>query len=100
MYKVLRRVQCLTNLISILKSLVTLLILLALIGASYSRIAPFYALKSTFFPANETVLLKHNNQSDFKACLKEPITLQENGRLFFYKSKPAQDWINKILRQT
>ena len=58
----------------------TLLILLALIGASYSRIATFYALNSTFFLANETVLLKHSNQSDFKACLKEPITLQENER--------------------
>ena len=56
--------------------------------------------KQHLFPANETALLKHNNQSDFKACLKEPITLQENGRLFFYKSKPAQYWINKILIQT
>ena len=80
----------------------TLLILLALIGASYSRIAPFYALNSTFFPANETVRLKYNNQSDFKACLKEPITLQENERLllFIYKLKPPQYWINKILVQT
>ena len=30
--------------------------------------------------AYETALLKHNNQSDIKTCLKEPIKLQENER--------------------
>ena len=40
---------------------------LALIDAMKSRIAPFFALNCIFFPANEKALLKHNNQSDFKA---------------------------------
>ena len=40
---------------------------LALIDAMKSRIAPFFAC--IFFPANEKALLKHNNQSDFKASL-------------------------------
>ena len=40
--------------------------------------------KQPFFPANETALLKHKNQLDFKACLKEPITLQENERLCLF----------------
>ena len=47
-------------LISILKSLIILLILLALIGASFSRIAPFLA-NNHIFLANETTLLKHKN---------------------------------------
>ena len=53
----------------ILKSLVVPVIWLALIGAIYSRIPPFFALNHIFFPANEQATLKQNNQSDFKACL-------------------------------
>ena len=31
-----------------------------------------------FIPGNETALLKHNNQSDFRTCLKKSSKLQEN----------------------
>ena len=34
---------------------------LALIGAIYSQIAPFFALNGIFFPANEEATLKKNN---------------------------------------
>ena len=49
----------------ILKSLVV-----PLIAAIYSRIAPFFALNHIFFPANEEATLKTNSQLDFKACFK------------------------------
>ena len=42
----------------ILKSLVVPVIWLALIGAMYSWIAPFFALNLIFFPANEQATLK------------------------------------------
>ena len=42
----------------ILKSLVVPVIWLALIGAIYSQITPFFALNHIFFPANEEVTLK------------------------------------------
>ena len=42
----------------ILKSLVVPVIWLALIGAIYSWIAPFFALNLIFFPANEQAPLK------------------------------------------
>ena len=51
---------------SILKSLVVPVIWLALIGAIYSRIAPFFALNRIFSPANEEATLK----------TKQPIRLQ------------------------
>ena len=51
---------------SILKSLVVPVIWLALIDATYSRIAPFFALNRIFFPANEEATLK----------TKQPIRLQ------------------------
>ena len=54
----------------ILKSLVVPVIWLALIGAIYSQIAPFFVLNHIFFPANEEVTLKTNKQLDFKACFK------------------------------
>ena len=38
--------------------------------------------KSHLFLANEESSLKCNNQSDFKACLKKQITLQENENNF------------------
>ena len=41
----------------ILKSLVVPVIWLALIGAIYSRIAPFFALNRIIFPANEEATL-------------------------------------------
>ena len=55
---------------SILKSLVILAIWLALSGAIYSRIAPFFALNRIFFSANENGTVKQNNQSDFNVQLK------------------------------
>ena len=54
----------------ILKSLVVPAISLALFGAIYSLIAPFFALNRIFFPANEEATLK----------MKQPIKLQENER--------------------
>jgi len=55
---------------SILKSLVILAIRLALSGAIYSRIAPFFALNRIFFSAIENGTAKQNNQSDSKVRLK------------------------------
>ena len=40
-------------------------------------------LIASFFPANETALLKHSNQTNFKAYLKKSIKLQENERQNF-----------------
>ena len=50
---------------SILKSLVVPVIWLALIDAIYSRIAPFFALKRIFFPANEEATLKTKQPISF-----------------------------------
>ena len=55
---------------SILKSLVILAIWLALSGAIYSRIAPFFALNRIFSSANENGTVKQNNQSDSKVLLR------------------------------
>ena len=51
---------------SILKSLVILAIWLALRGAIYSWIAPFFALNRIFSSPKENGTVKQNNQSDFK----------------------------------
>ena len=56
---------------------------LALIDAISSQIAPYYVLNHIFFSANETALLKHSNQTNFKAYLKKSIKLQENERQNF-----------------
>ena len=48
----------------ILKSLVVPVIWLALIGAIYSQIAPFFALNCIFFPANEEATL--NTKQPFR----------------------------------
>ena len=50
--------KCFPIISPILKSLVVPVIWLALIGAIYSRIAPFFALNHIFFPANELATLK------------------------------------------
>ena len=43
----------------------------------------FFPLSHVFFSANDTALLKDNNQSDFKALLKLQTKLEENeGQLF------------------
>ena len=47
-------------------------------GTIYSRIALSFAINHIFFSANENGTVKQNNQSDFKAFLNSPITLQEN----------------------
>ena len=59
-----------------------LAIWLALGDAIYSPVAQFYALNCIFFPGNETALLKHHNQSDFKAYLKGK---QKTTFVTFYK---------------
>ena len=64
----------------------------------FSQIAPFYALKRIFFQANETALLKHNNQPNFKASLYKSIKLKEM-RDNFYKTSSV-DWIDEILSHT
>ena len=63
-----------------LKSLVILAIRLALRGAIYSRIAPFFALNRIFSSPKENGTVKQNNQSDFKVSLTYPIKFQENER--------------------
>ena len=45
---------------TILESLVVPVIWLALIGATYPRIVPFFALNRIFFPANEEATLTTN----------------------------------------
>ena len=54
----------------ILKSLVVPVIWLALIGAIYSRIAPFFALNRIFFPANEEATLKTKQPIRFQGLFK------------------------------
>ena len=82
---------------SILKSLVILANWFALIGAIKSQIAPFYTLNRIFFSANETALLKHSNQTNFKACLKKSIKLQEMRDKFCnFLQTSLLHWINKI----
>ena len=49
----------------------------------YSRIAPFYAQNCIFYPTNKTASLSHKNQSDFNACFKKSIKLQENERQLY-----------------
>ena len=54
----------------ILKSLVVPVIWLALIGAIYSWITPFFALNHIFFPANEQATLKTKQPIRFKGLFK------------------------------
>ena len=54
----------------ILKSLIVLVIWLALIGAIYSRIAPFFVLNHIFFPANEEASLKTKQPIRFQGLFK------------------------------
>ena len=69
--KFLKKLRCcvsgrvwefITFIIPILKSLVVPVIWLALIGAIYSRIAPFFALNRIIFPANGEAKLKTKQQ--------------------------------------
>ena len=53
-----------------LKSLVVPVIRLALIGAIYSRIAPFFALNRIIFPANEEATLKTKQPIRFQGFFK------------------------------
>jgi len=79
---------------------------LALSGAIYSPIAPFFALNRIFFSANENWTVKQNNQSDSKVRLKKSIKFQENHcvenfataiaktlLLFFSKNCAISKWI-------
>ena len=92
-----------------LKSLVVPVIWLALIDAIYSRIAPIFCFKSHLLPSQlGSYTKKKNNLSDFKTCLKLPITLQENERQrvscgkfcnFCFQNSyffPTQKWMNLI----
>ena len=54
----------------ILKSLVVPVIWLALIGAIYSRIAPFFALNCILSPANEEATLETKQPIRFQFCRK------------------------------
>ena len=54
----------------ILKSLVVPVIWFALIGAIYSRIAPFFALNRIIFPANEEATLKTKQPIRFQGLFK------------------------------
>ena len=56
--------------IPILKSLLVPVIRWALIGAIYSRIAPFFALNCIFFPANEEATLKTKQPIRFQGLFK------------------------------
>ena len=77
---------------SILKSLVVPVIWLALIGAIYSRIAPFFALNRIFFPANEEVTLKTKQPIRFQGLFK--VTNQIAGK---WKTKSIISQILQLL---
>ena len=62
----------------ILKSLVVPVIWSALIGAIYSRIAPFFASNRIFFPANEEATLKTKQPIRFQGVFK--VTNQIEGK--------------------
>ena len=62
----------------ILKSLVVPVIRLALTGAIYSRIAPFFALNRIFFLANAQATLKTKQAIRFQSLFK--ITNQISGK--------------------
>ena len=93
----------------ILKSLVVPVIWLALIGAIYSRVAPFFALNRIFFPANEEAALKTKQTIRFQGLFK--VTNQIAGKwktkgimrqilqLLFPKLlfPPPPKWMNLIL---
>ena len=76
----------------ILKSLVVPVIWLALIGAIYSRIAPFFALNRIFFPANEEATLKTKQPIRFQGLFK--VTNQIAGK---WKTKSIMWQILQIL---
>ena len=65
----------------------------------YSQIAPFYALKRIFFQANETALLKHNNQPNFKASLYKSIKLKEMRDNFLQNQLSRLNWWNTFTYQ-
>ena len=76
----------------ILKSLVVLVIWLAVIGAIYSRIAPFFALNRIFFPANEEATLKTKQPIRFQGLFK--VTNQIAGK---WKTKSIMWQILQLL---
>ena len=76
----------------ILKSLVVPVIWLALIGAIYSRIAPFFALNRIFFPANEEATLKTKQPIRFQGLFK--VTNQIAGK---WKTKSIMWQILQLL---
>ena len=65
-----------------MKSLVIFAIWLALSGAIYSRIAPFFALNRIFFSANENGTVKQKQPIRFQGSFKVPLW-QKNHFLFF-----------------
>ena len=90
---------------------------LALIGATYSRIVPFFALNRIFFPANEEATLKKTKQPiRFQGLFKVTNQIvgkwkreyrEANFATFVSKKKmdefifkPALYYINKILELT
>ena len=97
----------------ILKSLVVPVIWLALIGAIYSWITPFFVLNHIFFPANEEATLKTKqpirfqglqkitNQIAGKRKMKDNEYHEANFATFVSKSLifPPQKWMNLISNQ-
>ena len=102
---------CLSSFITpIWKSLVVPVIWLARIGATYSRIAQFFALNRIFFPANEEATLKTKQPIRFQGLFKITIKLQENERqrvsygkfcYFCFQNRYffPQKWMNLISNQ-
>ena len=95
----------------ILKSLVVPVIWLALIGAIYSWITPFFVLNHIFFPANEEATLKTKQPIRFQGLLKitNPIAgkwktmsiMRQILQLLFPKVLffPPKKWMNLISNQ-
>ena len=77
---------------SIFKSPVVPVIWLALIGAIYSQIAPFFAPNRIFFPANEEVTLKTKQPIRFQGLFK--VTNQIAGK---WKTKSIISQILQLL---
>ena len=76
----------------ILKSLMVPVIWLALIGAIYSQIAPFFALNRIFSPANEEATLKTKQPIKFQGLFK--VTNQIAGK---WKTKSIMWQILQLL---
>ena len=89
----------------ILKSLVVLVIWLALIGVIYSWITPIFALNRIFLPGNEEATLKMKRSIRFQGLFKVTDQIAEKWKTEYYVANfvsktltppPPPKWMNLI----